>query len=318
MQYSCAYFEQPDMTLDEAQAAKKRHIAAKLRLKPGQTVLDIGSGWGGLGLYLAKSFDVDVQGVTLSTEQHGVATDRAHAQGLENRVHFELKDYRELNERFDRIVSVGMFEHVGVNHYRTFFDKCATLLKPDGVMLLHTIGRSGVPWATSAFIRKYIFPGGYIPALSEVMPAIEKSGLVVTDIEILRLHYADTLKHWGQRFAANRDKAKAIYDERFCRMWEFYLAASEAAFRWQDLVDLPDPDRQEERHAADDARLHGKMRKSARNARHGSPSTRDCEARSPPQGGGSGITSSGAQSAIGLAIVCPSMKKVSQSARPFS
>jgi cyclopropane-fatty-acyl-phospholipid synthase len=151
-------------------------------------------------------------------------------------VHFDLKDYRELNERFDRIVSVGMFEHVGVNHFRTFFEKSATLLKPDGVMLLHTIGRSGVPWATSAFVRKYIFPGGYIPSLSEVMPAIEKSGLVVTDIEMLRLHYADTLKHWGQRFAANRDKAKAIYDERFCRMWEFYLAASEAAFRWQDLV----------------------------------------------------------------------------------
>ncbi|CDX24141.1 Cyclopropane-fatty-acyl-phospholipid synthase [Mesorhizobium sp. ORS 3359] len=236
MQYSCAYFDQPDMTLDEAQLAKKRHIAAKLRLKAGQTVLDIGSGWGGLGLYLAKIFDVDVQGVTLSTEQHGVATDRAHAQGLQDRVHFELKDYRHINERFDRIVSVGMFEHVGVNHYRTFFDKTATLLKPDGVMLLHTIGRSGVPWATSAFVRKYIFPGGYIPAMSEVMPAIERSGLVVTDIEILRLHYADTLKHWGARFAANRDKAKAIYDERFCRMWEFYLAASEAAFRWQDLV----------------------------------------------------------------------------------
>ncbi|MBW8907718.1 MAG: class I SAM-dependent methyltransferase, partial [Mesorhizobium sp.] len=236
MQYSCAYFEQPDMTLDEAQLAKKRHIAAKLRLKSGQTVLDIGSGWGGLGIYLAKAFDVDVQGVTLSTEQHGVATDRAHAQGLQDRVHFELKDYRALNERFDRIVSVGMFEHVGLNHYRTFFDKAATLLKPDGVMLLHTIGRSGVPWATSAFIRKYIFPGGYVPAMSEVLPAIEKSGLVVTDVEILRLHYADTLKHWGERFAANRDKARAIYDERFCRMWEFYLAASEAAFRWQDLV----------------------------------------------------------------------------------
>ncbi|MBZ9822516.1 SAM-dependent methyltransferase [Mesorhizobium sp. CA4] len=236
MQYSCAYFEQPDMTLDEAQLAKKRHIAAKLRLKAGQTVLDIGSGWGGLGLYLAKAFDVDVQGVTLSTEQQGVSTDRAHAQGLQDRVHFDLKDYRHINERFDRIVSVGMFEHVGVNHYRTFFDKAATLLKPDGVMLLHTIGRSGVPWATSAFIRKYIFPGGYVPAMSEVLPAIEKSGLVVTDIEILRLHYAETLKHWGARFAANRDKAKAIYDERFCRMWEFYLAASEAAFRWQDLV----------------------------------------------------------------------------------
>jgi cyclopropane-fatty-acyl-phospholipid synthase len=238
MQYSCAFFERLDMTIDEAQLAKKRHITAKLKLQPDQTVLDIGCGWGGLGLYLAKTFDVDVQGVTLSTEQHAVATDRAHAQGLENRVHFDLKDYRDVNERFDRIVSVGMFEHVGVNHYRTFFEKCATLLKPDGVMLLHTIGRSGVPWATSAFIRKYIFPGGYIPALSEVAPVIEKAGLVITDIEILRLHYAETLHRWSERFAANRDKAKAIYDERFCRMWEFYLAASEAAFRWQDLVNF--------------------------------------------------------------------------------
>ncbi len=236
MQYSCAYFENPEVSLEEAQAAKKRHIAAKLRLKPGQTVLDIGSGWGGLGLYLAKTFDVDVLGVTLSTEQHGVATERAQAEGLENHVHFEIKDYRNISERFDRIVSVGMFEHVGVNHYRTFFDKCAQMLKPDGVMVLHSIGRSGPPFATSAFIRKYIFPGGYIPALSEVLPAIEKSGLVVNDIEILRLHYADTLKNWRARFLANRDKAKAIYDERFCRMWDFYLAGSEAAFRWQDLM----------------------------------------------------------------------------------
>lgn len=173
MQYSCAYFEQPDMTLDEAQLAKKRHIAAKLRMKPGQTVLDIGSGWGGLGLYLAKAFDVHVQGVTLSTEQHGVSTDRAHAQGLQDRVHFELKDYRALNERFDRIVSVGMFEHVGVNHYRTFFDKAATLLKPDGVMLLHTIGRSGVPWATSAFIRKYIFEEAERQAKGETLTTAE-------------------------------------------------------------------------------------------------------------------------------------------------
>lgn len=236
MQYSCAYFESPDVTLEEAQLAKKRHLAAKLRLKQGQNVLDIGSGWGGLGLYLAKNFEVDVLGVTLSTEQHGVATERAQTEGLENHVHFEIKDYRNISERFDRIVSVGMFEHVGLNHYRTFFDKCAQLLKPDGVMVLHTIGRSGPPYATNAFIRKYIFPGGYIPALSEVMPAIEKSGLVVNDIEILRLHYAETLKHWRARFLANRDKAKAIYDERFCRMWDFYLAGSEAAFRWQDLV----------------------------------------------------------------------------------
>ncbi|MEJ6781516.1 cyclopropane-fatty-acyl-phospholipid synthase family protein [Aminobacter sp. Piv2-1] len=236
MQYSCAYFAEPEMTLEEAQLAKKAHIAAKMRLRPGQSVLDIGSGWGGLGIYLAKSFDVQVLGVTLSTEQHAVATERAQAEGLENQVHFELKDYRDLVERFDRIVSVGMFEHVGVNHYRTFFDAVAKRLKPDGVMVLHSIGRAGPPAATSAFIRKYIFPGGYIPALSEVLPAIEKSGLMVTDVEILRLHYAETLKHWRERFLANRDKAKAIYDERFCRMWEFYLAASEASFRWQDLM----------------------------------------------------------------------------------
>ena len=236
MQYSCAYFKRPDMSLDEAQLAKKRHIAAKLKMKPGLGVLDIGSGWGGLGLYLAKTFEADVLGVTLSGEQHGVATERAQAEGLDSHVHFEIRDYRDLSERFDRIVSVGMFEHVGVNHYRTFFDKCATLLKPDGVMLLHSICRSGPPSATSAFMRKYIFPGGYIPSLSEVLPAIEKSGLVVSDVEILRLHYAETLKHWRERFLANREKAKEIYDERFCRMWEFYLSASEAAFRWQDLV----------------------------------------------------------------------------------
>ena len=238
MQYSCAYYERPDMTLEEAQLAKKRHIASKLRIKPGQTVLDIGSGWGGLGLYIAKTFEADVLGVTLSTEQHQVSTDRAHAEGLDRHVHFELRDYRDLTERFDRIVSVGMFEHVGVNHYKTYFDKCAQLLKPDGVMLLHTIGRVGPPTTTNAFIRKHIFPGGYIPALSEVMPHIEKSGLMVTDVEILRLHYAETLKAWRQRFLAKRDKVKEIYDERFCRMWDFYLAGSEASFRWQDLVNF--------------------------------------------------------------------------------
>ncbi|MDW6021262.1 cyclopropane-fatty-acyl-phospholipid synthase family protein [Mesorhizobium sp. BAC0120] len=238
MQYSCAYFERPDMTLEEAQLAKKRHIAAKLQIKPRQTILDIGCGWGGLALYLARNFDVDVLGVTLSTEQHAVATERAQAEGLEHRVHFEIKDYRHLSERFDRIVSVGMFEHVGVNHYHTFFDKIATLLKPDGVMLLHSIGRFGPPSATAAFIRKYIFPGGYIPAISEVMPAVEKAGLMTGDIEILRLHYAETLKNWRERFMANRDKAKAIYDERFCRMWEFYLSGSEAAFRWQDMMNF--------------------------------------------------------------------------------
>jgi cyclopropane-fatty-acyl-phospholipid synthase len=236
MQYSCAYFERPDMTLDEAQMAKKRHIAAKLRMGPGLNVLDIGSGWGGLGLFLAERFDAEVLGVTLSTEQHAVASERARAAGLDQRVHFEIRDYRDLSERFDRIVSVGMFEHVGVNHYRTYFDKCATLLKPDGVMVLHSIGRAGPPSGTAAFIRKYIFPGGYIPALSEVLPHIEKAGLFVTDVEILRLHYAETLKAWRERFLANRDKAKALYDERFCRMWEFYLSGSEASFRWQDLM----------------------------------------------------------------------------------
>jgi cyclopropane-fatty-acyl-phospholipid synthase len=238
LQYSCAYFERPDMTIEEAQLAKKRHIAAKLKMKPGQTVLDIGCGWGGMALYLAKNFDAEVLGVTLSTEQHAVATERARAEGLDRHVHFEIKDYRALTERFDRIVSVGMFEHVGVNYYKAFFEKCATLLKPDGVMLLHTIGRSGPPSATNAFIRKYIFPGGYIPAMSEVLPHIERAGLVVTDVEVLRLHYADTLKAWRERFMANRDRAKAIYDERFCRMWEFYLAGSEAAFRWQDMVNF--------------------------------------------------------------------------------
>ena len=236
MQYSCAYFDRPDMTLEEAQLAKKRHIASKMKMKPGLSVLDIGSGWGGLGLYLARSFEAEVLGVTLSTEQHAVSTDRAHAEHLEGHVHFELTDYRDLSERFDRIVSVGMFEHVGVNHYRTFFDKVTTLLKPDGVMVLHAIGRAGPPTATNPFLRKYIFPGGYIPALSEVLPHIEKAGLFVTDIEVLRLHYADTLRHWRERFMANRERAREIYDERFCRMWEFYLAGSEAAFRWQDLM----------------------------------------------------------------------------------
>ncbi len=236
MQYSCAYFADPAMTLEEAQLAKKRHIAAKLMLRPNLSVLDIGSGWGGLGLYLARHFDLNVLGVTLSDEQFAVSTDRAHREGLEDRVHFELRDYRKLQERFDRIVSVGMFEHVGVNHYATYFRQVARLLKPDGVMLLHTIGRSGPLTATASFIQKYIFPGGYIPALSEMMPAIEKAGLVVTDVEVLRFHYAETLKAWRERFLANRDRAKALYDERFCRMWEFYLAASEASFRYQDMV----------------------------------------------------------------------------------
>jgi cyclopropane-fatty-acyl-phospholipid synthase len=236
MQYSCAYFERPDFTLEEAQLAKKRHIASKLALKPGHHVLDIGCGWGGMGLYLAKQFQAEVLGITLSTEQHAVATQRAEDEHLQDRVHFEIKDYRDLSERFDRIVSVGMFEHVGVNHYRTFFDKAATLLKPDGVMLLHTIGRSGPPAATNGFIRKYIFPGGHIPALSEMTAAIERSHLAVTDVEVLRIHYAETLKHWRDRFMKNRKRAVELYDERFARMWEMYLVGSEASFRYSDLV----------------------------------------------------------------------------------
>lgn len=236
MQYSCAYFETPETSLYDAQKAKKRHIAAKLCLEPEMRVLDIGSGWGGLGLYLAETFGADVLGVTLSEEQHAVSGKRVRERGLEKTARFQLRDYRLLEDPFDRIVSVGMFEHVGVNHYRTFFDKCADLLDADGVMLLHSIGRTTRPTTTNPFIRKHIFPGGYIPALSEVLPAIEKSGLIATDIEILRFHYADTLKHWRERFMANRDKAVEIYDERFARMWEFYLAGSEAAFRWEGLM----------------------------------------------------------------------------------
>jgi len=231
LQYSCAYFERPEESIDEAQLAKKRHIAAKLALRPGQRILDIGSGWGGLGLYLAEQAGADVTGVTLSTEQHRTSNERARARGLNGRVRFQLQDYRELEGTFDRIVSVGMFEHVGVPRYREYFQTCKRLMPPDGVMLLHSIGRSGPPGITNPFIAKYIFPGGYIPALSEVLPEIERAGLYVTDIEVLRLHYAETLKAWRTRFRARWDDAAALYDERFCRMWEFYLAGSEAAFR---------------------------------------------------------------------------------------
>jgi cyclopropane-fatty-acyl-phospholipid synthase len=234
-QYSCAYFEKPDQSLEEAQLAKKRHLAAKLGIKPGMKVLDIGSGWGGLGLYLAEICGADVTGVTLSEEQLKLANERAAQRGMQNHVRFLLKDYRHLEDNFDRIVSVGMFEHVGVGHYPEFFAKCESLLKEDGVALLHSINRSDGPGATSAWIKKYIFPGGYAPALSEVLPHIERHGLYVTDVEILRLHYAETLRHWRQRFADNRDKARDIYDERFCRMWEIYLAGSECAFRFAGM-----------------------------------------------------------------------------------
>ena len=233
-QYSCAYFEHPGASLEEAQLAKKRHLAAKLLLRPGQTVLDVGCGWGGLCLYLARTTAVEVTGLTLSTEQLKVANDRASRTGLAVRAHFLLKDYREMTGEFDRIVSVGMFEHVGINHYDEYFAQLHRLLKPDGVAVLHSIGRMSGPWATSPWIRKYIFPGGYVPALSEVLPAVERQGLWVTDIEILRLHYAETLRHWRERFLANREQIRAISDERFCRMWEFYLVISELFFRRHD------------------------------------------------------------------------------------
>ncbi|MDR0808598.1 MAG: cyclopropane-fatty-acyl-phospholipid synthase family protein [Gemmobacter sp.] len=232
-QYSCAYFENPEDSLDLAQLAKKRHLAAKLALRPGQRVLDIGSGWGGLALYLARIADVSVKGITLSEEQIRHARQRAEGQ---DRVAFDLTDYRALDERFDRIVSVGMFEHVGLKSYGEFFSTLARLLEPEGVAVLHYIGRATPPSQTNPWVLKYIFPGGYMPALSEVLPVIEREGLIITDIEVLRLHYAETLRRWSLRFLANRDKAVALYDERFARMWEYYLAAAEMAFRHQGLV----------------------------------------------------------------------------------
>jgi len=235
-QYSCAYFETPESTLDDAQLAKKRHLAAKLMPKQGDRVLDIGCGWGGLGLYLARFCDARVTGITLSQEQLAIATSRAREQHLDTTVAFRMQDYRDVTEKFDRIVSVGMFEHVGVGYYDTFFRKCAETLKEDGVIMLHSIGRSERPTSTNAWIAKYIFPGGYIPALSEVLPAIERAGLLVTDIEILRLHYAETLKAWRERFLAHREEVERLYDARFVRMWEFYLAASEMAFRHQAMM----------------------------------------------------------------------------------
>jgi len=235
-QYSCAYFRTDHDDLETAQIQKKRHLAGKLLLKPGQRVLDVGSGWGGLGLHLAQAAQVDVTGVTLSEEQHKVSNQRASEMGLDDRVRFQMQDYRQVEGRFDRIVSVGMFEHVGVGHYRTFFDKIANLLTEDGVAVLHTIGRADGPGATNPWIAKYIFPGGYSPALSEITPIIERAGLYITDVEILRLHYASTLRAWRHRFQANREQVRKLYDDRFCRMWELYLAASECAFRYSGHV----------------------------------------------------------------------------------
>jgi len=237
-QYSCAYFETLETNLDDAQLAKKRHLAAKLLIGRGHRVLDIGCGWGGLGLYLAEMIGADVTGVTLSTEQLQVSNARAAEKNLTESARFLLQDYRDIEGPFDRIVSVGMFEHVGVDYYDTFFKRCAQLLTDDGIMMLHSIGRSEGPDVTNPWIAKYIFPGGYIPALSEVLPSIERAGLLVCDIEILRLHYAETLKAWRERFMARREEAVQLYDERFARMWEFYLAASEMSFRKQNLMNF--------------------------------------------------------------------------------
>ena len=233
MQYSCAYWARDDMTLEQAQEAKLAHIAAKLALAPGQRVLDIGCGWGGMAIYLARHADIRVTGITLSEEQLALARQRAMDAGVAGRVEFELVDYRALPARgakFDRIVSVGMFEHVGRPQFRTFFDCAARLLTDDGVMLLHTIGRMGGPGTTDAFTQKYIFPGGYIPALSEIVAASEPSRLIATDVETLRLHYALTLREWYKRCIDKRDQIVAMYDERFFRMWTFYLAGATASF----------------------------------------------------------------------------------------
>jgi cyclopropane-fatty-acyl-phospholipid synthase len=230
-QYSCGYFTHPHHDIERAQLDKKLHLAAKLLLEPGQRVLDIGSGWGGLSLYLAEVCGCEVLGITLSEEQLKASQQRAERAGMADRVRFELRDYRDQAGRFDRIVSVGMFEHVGVNHYREFFTKVRDLLTDDGVAVLHSIGRMDGPGATNEWIRRYIFPGAYSPALSEVVPVAERLKLWVTDIEVLRLHYAETLRCWYERFMANRAEIAELYDERFCRMWEFYLVGSEMAFR---------------------------------------------------------------------------------------
>lgn len=236
-QYSCAYFADGGESLETAQAAKKHHIAAKLLLqRPGLNVLDIGCGWGGLGLELARDAGAKVLGITLSEEQIAVARRRVQDARLADRCRFELVDYRDLGGVYDRIVSVGMFEHVGVAYYDAFFSKVRALLAEDGVMLLHSIGRSDGPGATNSWIAKYIFPGGYAPALSEVAAAIERNGLIITDVEVLRLHYAATLREWRRRFKAHWAEARQLYDERFCRMWEFYLAGSEMAFRYDGQV----------------------------------------------------------------------------------
>jgi cyclopropane-fatty-acyl-phospholipid synthase len=230
MQYSCGYFTDPANTIEQAQLDKKAHLASKLNLSPGQKVLDIGCGWGGLALYLNRVADVDVLGVTLSQEQLVVARERAEKAGVADRVKFELIDYRDVEGQFDRIVSVGMFEHLGTAFFQTYFHKIREILKPDGVALIHTMGRMGKPGTTDAFMQKYMFPGGYLPALSEIVAASEPERLIMADCEMLRVHYIYTLRAWYERFKANHDAIVAMYDERFYRLYAFYLAASMTMF----------------------------------------------------------------------------------------
>ena len=236
-QYSCAYFETSGDTLEEAQTLKKAHIAKKLFLdRAGLKILDIGCGWGGLALHLARVAGAEVTGVTLSEEQLKAASERARREGLDKAVRFELRDYREIEGRFDRVVSIGMFEHVGKANYARFFRQLYNLLADDGVALLHTVGWLDEPSPINPFIRKYIFPGAEIPSLSEIAAVVERSGLTFCDIEILRQHYAHTLRHWRERFEMNRAEISRLYDESFCRMWEFYLAACEVFFRYRTMV----------------------------------------------------------------------------------
>jgi cyclopropane-fatty-acyl-phospholipid synthase len=236
-QYSCAYFLSPDDSLEQAQLNKKRHLAAKLFLdRPGLRILDVGSGWGGLGMYLATQAEADVTGITLSEEQHRISNERADHANLGDRVRFHMQDYREVTGKYDRIVSVGMFEHVGRRNYPDFFRKIRDLMSDDGVALLHSIGFSDPPGPMNPFLLKYIFPGAQIPSLSEVLTVIERTGLIVTDIEILRHHYADTLRHWRMRFQSNWKRIEKLNDERFCRMWLFYLVICEITFRFRTAM----------------------------------------------------------------------------------
>ena len=235
-QYSCAYFKNDNDTLEEAQKNKIDHIIKKLNLKPNQKVLDIGSGWGTLALEIAKKSKCEVIGVTLSENQYKFSIEKAKANGLENQVQFRLIDYRDLDEKFDRIVSVGMFEHVGRKFYNTYFNSVSKLLNEDGVALIHTIGSVNPPRDPHPWITKYIFPGGYTPSLSEVVKPIENSGLMLSDIEVWRMHYCHTLRSWKERFLSKREQVLEMFDEKFLRMWEFYLAGCEMAFKWGDQV----------------------------------------------------------------------------------